>query len=580
MLPIPRSQLHYADPAVNDESQSVPICAFVDRVQYPTLGCPALLTADRPLSVLVSLPSGEAPESVTLALVDRHGAGAVLPLSLAAAPEAIGAGPAGRTGQRVLHQLTISLEDKPPGLYDLRVRTGSVEETQPNAVRIYAQITGRERVLYCGDSQFNVDNALCLERWIDRVNELPDVAWIALVGDVCDNGVMSPMNLIRLSARAGRGPVRAYYQDEYPGARSRLARLNKPVLLVPGNHDGMVAYEDYALGEPTDVYLGPDPKNPVAYDGLHHFRRTFGPLYFGFDWHRTRYLATNTFELERHQRLGYHAVVTNWGGWMRPEQVDWLKGELSSATSRGLHKVAFCHHDPRGGCMGTRLGAYSELRPFDLEGVVDIVAAYLRYAVGHTRSWQQEWMRWQGLPAGANPVREVLAALLEHRVWAVVMGHDNENWIDSYPEGADIFRVKPRRVDYPAALQVDADAAREARDLLRAGDLGALDALLSPRPPEEASAVLEKAIELLEARGYFQPTVAFAPGEIEAWDLRARAPIHFTHVDDIGAYKHRKESDFGAYGYVVAELDEGRPVSVQRFDVLGSSGDTEPLSGE
>jgi len=577
MLPIPRSQLHYADPAVNDESQSVPITAFVDRVQYPTLGCPALLTADKPLSVLVSLPAGETPESVSLALVDRHNSGAVLPLAVAAAVETLDAGPAGKTGHRVLYQLTVSLEGKAPALYDLRVRTASVEETQANAVRIYAQITGSERVLYCGDPQFNVDNAICLERWIDRVNALTGIAWIAVIGDICDNGVMTPANLIKLAAGAKAGRVRAYYSDEFPGARARLARLNKPVVLMPGNHDGMVAYDDYSIGVPTNVVVGPDPRNAVAYDGLHHYRRTFGPLYFGFDWHKTRYLATNTFELERHQRLGYHAIVTNWGGWMQRPQVDWLAQELALATSQGQHKVLLCHHDPRGGNAGKKLGVYSAYRPFDFEGVGDIMAAYVRYIIGHIGTFQQEWMRWKDVQIGMNPVREVLSMLLEHKVWAVVMGHDNENWIESYSEGSDIFRVKPRRVDYPAAAGVDPIATRDARDLLKARELQALDELLSSKPAGEAGAILEQAVELLEAKGYFEPAVAFAPDEIEAWNLRAKAPIHFAHVDDVGAYKHSGDSDFKAYGYVVAQLEQGRPISVQRFDVLGTSGNTEPL---
>ena len=46
--------------------------------------------------------------------------------------------------------------------------------------------------------------------------------------------------------------------------------------------------------------------------------RTFGPLYFRLDWAGTRYLFTNSFELTRQQRLGYHAIVANWGGWMSP----------------------------------------------------------------------------------------------------------------------------------------------------------------------------------------------------------------------------------------------------------------------
>lgn len=48
----------YADPALNDEAQSLPIEALVDRLQYPTLGCPALLPVGWVPRVAVSLPEG------------------------------------------------------------------------------------------------------------------------------------------------------------------------------------------------------------------------------------------------------------------------------------------------------------------------------------------------------------------------------------------------------------------------------------------------------------------------------------------------------------------------------------------
>jgi hypothetical protein len=48
----------------------------------------------------------------------------------------------------------------------------------------------------------------------------------------------------------------------------------------------------------------------------------------------------------------------------------------------------------------------------------------------------------------------------------------------------------------------------------------------------------------------------YAPGEVEAWGVRTEAPIHFIHVDDVGAYRHSKERHFARYGYVVAQLHE------------------------
>ena len=120
---------------------------------------------------------------------------------------------------------------------------------------------------------------------------------------------------------------------------------------------------------------------------------------------------------------------------------------------------------------------------------------------------------------------------------------------------------------YPVSEGDEADPGlvKDAVDLLSDGALDDLAARLEGR--SDADAILRLAIEKLDAEGYFEPEVAYAPLEVQAWNLRAKAPIHFTHVDDVGAYKYTKEAHFADYGYVVAELHEGRPVRLQRFDL-------------
>ena len=583
---LPTSQLHYADPAVNDEAQRLPITPFVDRIHYPTLGCPALLQSGATLVVLVSLPEGADPTALDLSLVDRHGSTGQTPLRRLGEPTSFGAGPEGKTGRRVLHRIECGTESITPRLYDLALESDGSREVQPNAVRIYAAITGDERVVFCGDSQFNVDNAHCLARFVDRMNALDDVAWIALIGDVCDNGVKSELNILRLGAFARPGPVHSYYAEEYPRAAQELARLNKPIVLVPGNHDGMVAYENYAEGAPTTTYLGPDPLNEVAYDGLHHYRRTFGPLYFAFDWGKTRYLCTNTFELDRHQRLGYHAIVANWGGFMREEQVRWLENELRDADARGSHKVVLMHHDPRGGSLGKNLGYYKDFRPYTYKGTADIVVAYLRYLALNVitgQRWQQEWMRWPAESLSRHPARELLSLLVDARVSAVLMGHDNECWIDEYFEGDSIFRFVRPAVEYAGApaKPVDPELVRDVADLLEGRELDEALRALEGKNAAEAEETLRKAVARLDAQNKFAPLAAYAPGEVEAWNLVAKAPLRFVHVDDVGAYEHGTEADFEAYGYVLATLHEGRPISLQRVDLsTGKSRPPIPLEDE
>lgn len=593
-LPIPDSLHHYADPACNDEAQSVAIAAAIHRVHYPTLGCPALLGPGQALEVLLSLPEGTEPAAVALALVDRHDDNEPRPLAVQQT-EQLSLGPESASGKRRrLWRLTCATEGMPFRLYDLQVSQDSGVETQHNAVRLYEQITGEEQVILCGDTQYNGSNEVCTERFIDRVNALDDIAWIALIGDVCDNGVHSKANMAGLVIGASPRPVVPYYSEEYRRMRQVLCRLNKPILLLPGNHDGMTAYHDYKEGKPSKAYLGRDETNELAYDGLHHYRRTFGPLYYSFDWHETRYLCTNTFELDRHMRLGYHAVVSNWGGWMRPEQHAWLTSRLQTAEDDGLkHKVLFMHHDPRGGSEGKSLGYYHHFRPFTYDSLSTIALGYLRYVawVLFTRArWQQEWMYQADQEDGLqkHPVRRLLGDILEQEVWGVFMGHDNHNWIESYQPGDDIFTARVKRLNYAEASPgeepaLDGDLIRGAAELLRDEDFEGLGELLGAvTDDQDKERLIEQAIALLEARGAFKPTHKYAPKEVKKWRLETSAPIRFIHVDDVGAYKHGKESHFKDYGYVVARLRQGRPITLQAFEMSsGEAGDlVDLLEGE
>lgn len=568
--PIPASQLHYADPAQNDEAQSGAIRPFVDLVHYPTLGCPALRVPGDVLTVLVSLPDGVGPDGAVVSAVDRHGSTGTFPLPRTGAATDLGLGPQGKTGRRRLFALELGLGSLPPALYDLHVSVGARGETQPNALAVYAKVTGDETVLFCGDSQFHLANAHCLERFVERVNRRDDVAWVAMIGDVCDNDVRGTVPMLRLSAGMKPGPVTNHYTEEFARSHALLSRLRKPIFLMVGNHDGMAAYEDYLPGAKTDVVLGPDPLNLVVYDGLHHFRRTFGPLYYAFDWAGTRYLAGNSFELPRAARLGYHAVVMNWGGWMTTPQLDWLEGELAEADGR--EKVLFLHHDPRGGSLGKDLGHYSTLRDYEVPSPTGLLLDYLRYLVAARgrRRWQQEWMREPLSPMDDHPSRRLLGLLAKHHVSSVFMGHDNESWVESYLPGDDLFACDPSVVHYaPRSVGVAPDPSRvaEVEDLLSVGDLAGVLTRVEGLPTKEADRTVEEAIGRLEAQGALGAPAAYAPREVKAWDVRAEAPLHFVHVDDVGAYEHDDESDFEAYGYVLVSLVEGRPVRLRRFDL-------------
>ena len=570
-LPIPTQQLFYADPGYNPQIK--PIELLINYIHYPTLGCPALLDSKERLQVLLSLPAQADAASVTFRLTDRHGqSGAAFQVLRQGDPEKIADRPG---GDRRLFRYWLGVEEVPFALFDLSATWDGGSEVQFNAVRRYERITGREQVIFCGDSQYHGDNRICLQSLIDSVNKL-DVAWIALIGDICDNGVKGMTNMLRLAATAESGPVTHYYLNEYQQAHTMLRDLRHPVFLMPGNHDGMSANATYDEGNPSEVVTGPDPLNAVEYDGLHHFRCTFGPLYYRLDWAGTRYLFTNSFELSRQQRLGYHAIVANWGGWMRQEQLYWLKQELDSAP--GKRKVILTHHDPRGGSEGSRLGYYHRLRPYEFDRRWPLLKAYLSYILGHGRTlWQQEWMAPDKGELADHPVKELLRAMLDQKVWAVIMGHDNENWVDSYFDGDDLFKTDPTTNYYAQREEVRDDDLMDAiRDNLEKPDYAAVARLLEAQNQKAGQKALSAALGEMQVQE-IPADVLFSAKPAEEWGLNVKSAIHFIHVDDVGAYNYSHKSDFDGYGFVLAQLDGGAPVTVQSQHLSGTKGQERKL---
>lgn len=576
-LPIPASELFYADEASNAQEISIRPC--IDYVHFPTLGCPALVGPGQKLQVLLSLPADMDADKVTCRLHDRHNmaGGGSIELKRIGQPEKLAPGP---QNKRKMVRQWLDMDSVRPALFDLHVDLDGLGETQYNSVRRYEAITGSEKAAFCGDSQYNVDNRKCLEAFIDMINERDDIAWICLIGDVCDNGVKGAWNLIRIGAGAEPGPVTNYYEKEYQKAHELLRSLRHPVFLVPGNHDGMSAYQDYAGGQPSDVFMGPDTVNKVEYDGLHYFRRTFGPPYYSFDWDRTRYICTNTFELTQQQRLGYHAIVANWGGWMREEQAKWVERELDGAGGKEMRKVMLMHHDPRGGSEGARLGYYHRMRRYDFNGVGPILRAYLWYALGNCFStWQQEWMAHDDGDMSDHPVKELLRAILENEVWAVIMGHDNDNWIDSYFAGEDIFNKTPTHIVYAKREDVGDDLlVNGIMDCLKTCRYDTLLKVVGNTEPQKAETALNVVLaEIKESEGL--SGMMFSGDPAKDWKLDVRSAIHFVHVDDVGAYKYA-DSDLNNYGFVLATLDKGAPVRVQGHRTGGEIGEIKILGAD
>lgn len=152
------------------------------------------------------------------------------------------------------------------------------------------------------------------------------------------------------------------------------------------------------------------------------------------------------------------------------------------------------------------------------------------------------------------------------------MGHDNENWVESYLADDNIFATKPKHQEYASrrTTTLPPEMIIDAADLMSEGKIKEALAVIEQGMPRESlrakddalAAVIERLASMTK-----QPPLSFAPKETEAWNLRPTEPIHFVHVNDVGGYDHDTEKDFAKYGYVIAQLDEGRPISLQGYNL-------------
>src|SRR5688572_29095719 len=99
-------------------------------------------------------------------------------------------------------------------------------------------------IAFTGDSQRFYDN---LEKFVKRVNDIPEVDFILLAGDISDFGMLK----------------------EFEWVNRSLSKLSKPYLGVLGNHD-------------------------VIADGEYVFTRMFGPADYVFVYDSIRFVVHNT----------------------------------------------------------------------------------------------------------------------------------------------------------------------------------------------------------------------------------------------------------------------------------------------
>ena len=318
----------------------------------------------------------------------------------------------------------------PAGLYDARFEVkkagqvfANVFEYQYNAVRVFDSAPDEYTALNVTDTQVSVGDeyksltADKLDDFVDAVNANVDpvvksAAFITFNGDLHNGG--SPGTLRERQ-------VASTYNNEAKRILGTLKRLNLPIFLTAGNHDGYAstgqvpsgvvtvdaklgdnlqkviadqnnrAWPDYDWAEYSkflaktdaqrdglhlDLYTGGfkrsagdtfkaafsevprADRNVMLYDGFHQWQKTYGPLYASWTFGKSRYVSLNTYELRQHRRTGWGMYTVNYGGAVGSSQLEWLDRELGRSLLTKEDVTLVMHHDPRGGHTGKDFGYY------------------------------------------------------------------------------------------------------------------------------------------------------------------------------------------------------------------------------
>lgn len=477
------SNVFYADAVENEQIMPWAIDgrAVIDRLVYPTIGNPNLFVkgeADDELVMVLRLEDNawdfmrpqlgaaadDAPRDVKItendnqgfafflvgrsararasdaadALTEGAGVYRVRPKAILANAEPDGL-PASLRYRKTLRFVfdKAALASVPAGLYDARFEVrkdgllfANVRETQYNAVRVFDNAPDEYTAINVTDTQvstglgFDTLTADKIDDFVDAVNKTADAsvknaAFITFNGDLHNGG--SPGTLRQ------RG-VAQTYNSEAKRILTALKRLEYPIFLTAGNHDGYVALGhvpgpvaavDSRLGDNLqrvikdqnniawpgydwatysaflartdktkeglhrDIYTGGftrkdaptfkeaftevrrADRNILLYDGFHQWQKTYGPLYASWTFGKNRYLSTNTYELRQHRRTGWGMYTVNYGGSVGKDQMAWIDRELARGKNANEDIVVLMHHDPRGGHKGLDLGYYFPLLKYE-----------------------------------------------------------------------------------------------------------------------------------------------------------------------------------------------------------------------
>lgn len=329
----------------------------INRLIWPTIGCPAMVARGGTLEIEVDLRAGdgsggqvEATEGwkAVATPVRKALSGLVLRLEPVRAWRAPSSRwPRGTRGGREMDVWHVEFRlpaETVPELYDLEVDVneagGPVTDRQPHSLEVVedndntftfvslADVHVHERGISAWmqpqtDKGIDPDGRpVFFENAIDQVNLIrPD--FVVILGDC-----------VYAQRRAGE------YQPEFEWFYRTLSRFEVPAFIVPGNHDQYV--------------------NEV--DGMRVWEESIGPRYFSFDVGDCHFTALDTYDWPRHDRIlmkkifGLFTYPHKWQGQLLspgdekdPDTYDgelaWARDDLAAHGDARL-RVMLVHQDP------------------------------------------------------------------------------------------------------------------------------------------------------------------------------------------------------------------------------------------
>lgn len=211
-------------------------------------------------------------------------------------------------------------ESTPEELYNLTViveNGGYYAATEPRAVSVVDAIT--DTFTFAHITDFHIGD---IRGFKENVRET--IGWKAAKKCIEEINLLKP-DFVVITGDLVFGQLYPFeYSVEYPKCYDILQLFQVPTYLIPGNHDGYIQ---------------------SGQDGFLFWQQYFGPLTYSFDYGNSHFISVNSYDWPPMSRMGFSYLVFNWGGYVQPEQMNWIEQDLQESADAQL-TFMMLHHNP------------------------------------------------------------------------------------------------------------------------------------------------------------------------------------------------------------------------------------------